>query len=690
MKFNIPILLQANSSFDSILEDLLLKADNVDENHIDEDIDDFETVIDAGPENCFLPPRDEDEHAVLREPVHPFVLHFHEDEDLDIFIREFISDYTRGRMNRSQGRRMWQLFFRNVNRFVKHRCIPQMSFETFERRVQECVPQPTVHWKVQRLDNGEIIRGHGASYPEKKFEDKSIFETMCVWTRMKLKDLIRFHAALHPQADFIVDGCLDFRRVELNFTYDGIPHSKSSSDNLTVMGLRFEGCKQVYIPNVRVAKRHEPKDVSAFMDQFIDECIELGVKVNFFLADAPMRSFIKCLKGHAGRHSCEYCLAPGQCVHKRIAYPANMRDKEERTHEKWLEHVESLEELRQQNPSENNVRGVTGRSPLLRLPGFDIVKNAPSDPLHRDWLGIMKSTLWRHTVGMSKQGGASATGRRITQEVSDVYRNIRLPSEFSHRARPIDYANFKGHEWKSLAVTAFPTIVEVVETEIDHQTAHVWLLFVFLIFVYNGPDWIRQRLGKDYLKAIHSQMYEEFEESFGQEACSFNWHNFWHMPDIRDTGSSPQHSTEPYESAYGLVQVSFQPGTRNVGLQIVRNMLLRVVDHKAGSACHKNLLIESEKPDKRATKRENSIVIDRNMNYYKVVQIEGNELAVRKMLTERWECPIDMNLPLAMVGVKKFKGLHDKQSLLLRDNVKGKGVLLQGLLIPLYWDLLFA
>ncbi len=678
------------------MRDLLLRADDVDNDlDIDEDMGDdteqHDDVEQQGPPSSSFLPQDCDPEYVparQRECVRPLVLHFHEDEDLDYFVKEFISDYTKGRMNRSQGRRMWRLFFRALSRIVRHKVINMMSFETFERKLQDALPQPTVHWKVRRMDTGQIFRGKGKSFPEKRFANKELYETLCVWTRLSLKDVIRFHAALHPEANFIVDGEIDFTKVELNFTYDGIPLCKSSSDNLTVMGLRIEGCRQVYIPNVRVAKRAEPKDLSYFMDKFLDECEELGVKVNFFLADAPMRSFIKCIKGHAGRHSCEYCEASGQCIQRRIVYNKASLGQKKRTMASWLDNVEDLEVQREEDHSVTNVKGITGRSPLLRIKGFDIVKQAPSDPLHRDWLGIMKSTLWRHTVGLSKVGAMSAKGRRIHEVVSDVYKNVRLPSEFSHRSRAIDYPNFKGHEWKSLAISTFPTICEVVEREIDHQTAHVWLLFVFLILVYNGPVWVMKRLGKDYLKAIHEQLYEEFEECFGEGACTFNWHAFSHMTDIRECGSAPQLSTEPYESSYGLVQVSFAPGTRNVGLQIVRNMLMRSVDHVEGAGCKKHLKFE---PSKLVSKRDDSLVIDKHMNYYEVLDVQGDYLRVKKILTEPWTSPIDSNLPMSMVGVAKYRRRDDNDFLMLKENAKGKAVRAKdGLLIPFYWDLLFS
>ncbi len=317
-----------------------------------------------------------------------------------------------------------------------------------------------------------------------------------------------------------------------------------------------------------------------------------------------------------------------------------------------------------------------------------MVKKAPSDPLHRDWLGICKSTLWRNTVGLSKAGVLSATGKRITDQVGEVYRKLSLPSEFSHRSRPIDYPNFKGHEWKSLAVSCFPSICKIVEEEVDHPTAHVWLLFVFLVLIYNGPEWAMDTVGEAYLNDLHELLYEQFEDAFGSKACTFNWHAFYHMPDIRKCGTPSQLSTEPYESAYGEVQVAYRSGTRNIGLQIVTNMLVKRINHVEGSRCFNNVRVEPRTKDVRF---DDSIVMDNRYNYYRIRKVENDLMAASRIVTQPWASPIDENLPMHLVGVCKYVNTNDEEMLLRRSDIAGKAIITEdNIVIPFSHELLFS
>ncbi len=659
----------------------------------DTPLDDYMVDFDPGD---YSPPPSEGENGDTNLPIDddgpndnpeefatPLDLHLYDNQELTSFVQDFIRRCNKRRMNKGQRSEMWSM----VADWRLFDPVEMQSYDTLERKLKAALPSATVHWRVRNLNTGRIYCGRGKHFPERKFKNKRVYETLCVWARVHLRDLIRFHAAQHPNADYVVDGKINFRKVRLNFTYDGIPNGKSSPDNLNVMGIQFHGCKQVYIPAVRVARRRETKNLSRFMDRFIQQCLSLGVHVKFFLADAPMRAFIKCLKAHAGRFSCEYCEAEGQCINKKICYPANMLQQTKRTQESWVDHVEELERQRQEGDV-NNVQGVTGRSPLLKLAYFDMVKDAPSDPLHRDWLGICKASLWRQTVGLSKAGVLSACGKRITDKVGEVYRKLSLPSEFSHRARTIDYPNFKGHEWKSLAVSCFPTICTVVEEEIDHATAHVWQLFIFLVLVYNGPEWAMKKIGDRYLDILHRLLYEQFEDAFGKGACSFNWHAFSHMREIRQCGKSSQISTEPYESAYGEVQVAYKSGTRNIALQIVNNMLIKRINHREGKGCRNSLAIEPRTKDLRYN---DSIVLDEQYNYYQVVKVENDLMAVRKMKTGHWTSPVDSNLPMKFAGVFSYEGTMDEEILLRREDVKGKGIVTEdNVVIPFYEDLLFS
>ncbi len=601
------------------------------------------------------------------------------------YVLDFLSQVTIGPIRRSACKRMWDLFRRHHPEFAMH----LQSYDTFERRLKSILPQPRVSWKVLNLDTNKCFSGTGSKFPEKFFGDRSKFETLLVWTRMSLRDVIQLHAGTHINcSEFVVDGKIDFKRVHITVTCDGIPNGRGSSlDNLHLTSIRFRGCRLVYVIHARVAKRKEAKDVDDFFASLVEECNKLNINVDYYVADAPMRAFTKRLKGHAGRHSCETCEARGVCVNRKIVYPASMVMQRRRTNERWLECLQDLEEQRTGGYI-SDVKGVMGRSPLLDLHDFDVVNQAPTDPLHRDWLGIVKGTLWRHTTGMAKSGNLSARGLRITNAVSDHYKSIRLPEEFSHRARQIDYANFKAHEWKSLVMTSFTAICDIVQQEVGHECAHIWVTFVFLVLVYYGPEWLFYEFEQDYLHDLHERMYDEFEMEFGQGACSYNWHAFYHMPIVRRLGRQCHVSTEPFESAYGLAQGSYQSGTRNIGLQLIRNMLVRCAGHTP-EYCQNKLHLE---PEKKSLRSDNSIALDKMLNYYKVLGVHGQEVRVRAMVTNDWECHHDPTLPFSKVGVVKYTGQLDLvERTYPKEFFMGKGVLLpDGVLVPMYWDLLYS
>ena len=563
------------------------------------------------------------------------------------------------------------------------------SFETLLRRMARVLPQPTLTWKVKNIHTGRIITGTGQSFPQKIYGNRNNYEVCEIWTRLKVRDVIRLHAALHNgDCDFMEGDKIDYSKVHLTMTVDGIPHGKSSPENLHVMAIRIRGCRHVYILQARVAHRRETKNVVDFAGPFVDECNELGVVVDYFVADSPMRAFFKILKGHAGRCSCEICEAAGECINRKIVYPASQVHQRKRTHDRWLDDVADVESQVEGGNANVNVRGIMGRSPLLALNNLDIVKQCPPDPLHRDWLGITKSTLWRHTMGMAKSGIMNARGQRMAEQISDSYKNLRLPEEFSHTARPIDYPNFKGHEWKALLISSFPTICEVVQNEMGHKAAHLWAVFAYLILLYGGPEDTFQSTPKEDLEELHELLYDEFQEEFGPAACSFNWHSFYHMPTVRTWATMKEVSTEPFEAAYGLVQMSYAPGTRNTGLQIVRNMLMRSLAHTK-DFCKNELFIEK---DTGSTTRDNSIVFDDQFNYYQVQRVTRHgTVEACEIGKKEWKCPTDPTLPFSHVGVFQFDSIKDERRIFSKKKFTGKGLLRNdGILIPFHEQLLFS
>ncbi len=591
----------------------------------------------------------------------------------------FLQIYATGGVRKTTAAKFWELH-RSFGTFDDRE---MKGFPTLLKRVRKRLPNINMSWRVKDITTGHVHTGSGAIFPERRFKDKNRFVLLEMWSRITLKELMKLHVQLHPgkSQQWFRDGVMQPELMPLRFTCDGIPCGKSTPDSLHVTAVRFRGCKNVYILETRIARRKEPKLLEDFLTPFVEACLSLKAPVEKFLGDAPIRSFYKCMKGHAGYYSCEVCEARGTCVNKKVCYPSSTMGEPLQTMAKWTEAVEEQETM-----GVDNVSGITGKSPLLRLPGFDMVSDSPSDPLHRDFLGITKN-MWRLCVNPNKQGNMSARTQSMVSKVSKVYASVRLPHEFSHRARPVDMANFKSHEWKSLLMTSFPIIADAGQELRGGHCGVMWTLFVFLLRIYNGPEQYMQELGEARLRDIHKKFYKAFESEFGEGACSFNLHAFSHMIENRQFGRQHDISTESFESAYGMIQLSYAPGTRCIGKQILERMLIRLLKYQ-GHYCEYRLKFEQFKQENRY---DDSIVTDDNWNFFKVKSVNKDTLKVVKIHKRKWVSLFDTDLPFDKAGVFQFNGYSDEEIILPKTQFTGKGVMYEKrILMGLYWDLLFS
>ena len=495
--------------------------------------------------------------------------------------------------------------------------------------------------------------------------------------------MVRYHIQLHPnQRDhFLQDGKVRPDLIRIRFTSDGIPCSNSGSENLYVTALRFQGCKNVYILETRVAKRNQPKVLSEFLEPFVEEVLELQYPVEKFLGDAPIRSFFKCLKGRAGYYSCEVCVAEGECIDRKVSYPSSTFAQPRRDMADWISAVEEVEDT-----GCDSVRGITGRSPMLRIPNFDMIGDSPSDRLHRDFLGITKN-LWRMCVNPNKHGTLPARAREMQSKVTKAYVQVRLPREFSHRSRAVDLANYKSHEWKSLLMTCFPVIADACQELRGGSSGLMWTLFAFLLRIYNGPEHYLDDIGEDTLRDLHKCWYQVYEGEFGSAACSFNIHAFSHLLENRRFGRQHEISTEAFESAYGMIQLSYHPGTRAIGKQILEHMLMRLLKRRSHN-CEYTLKFGRFKAGKRY---DDSIVCDERWNFYKVIEVHRDSVTVVCINKTHWTSPYNPDLPFDKAGVYQFCGYGQERLTYPKSHFSGKGAMFdKRLLMGLYWDLLFS
>ncbi len=123
--------------------------------------------------------------------------------------------------------------------------------------------------------------------------------------------------------------------------------------------------------------------------------------MGFVICDAPKRSEVRNWKGHNSYDGCTMCLQTGASYHTRdghkVIWPYYRDEACPRTHKGVREYLRARAESREQGGAAGAAgtdtdqgKGVIGESPLMALPGFDIVLHVPAEPMHLLYEGIIK------------------------------------------------------------------------------------------------------------------------------------------------------------------------------------------------------------------------------------------------------------------------------------------------------------
>ncbi len=615
--------------------------------------------------------------------ANPILLEVFPEPALNEMARDFIKESCIGSYSFRSCKRLWAM----MGKYSPFHESEYMSFDTVRRRVLNTLPKVKMYWTVLDGQTNSTIKGKGSCLP-KGYSMGQRYTVQEVWSRMRLKDLLKFHVGLHPRKSdvYCTNGKLDYSKVSLDFSIDGVKCANSSSNTLYITSVRFNSCKMTYPIDSRYAVKEYKKNVNDFLKPLINQCNTLGIRVTKFLGDAPVRAMCKLQKQHGGFYSCECCDMEGVHLKKRVCYPPETMHCKIRTHKGWRQRV------RERKNTHRHTFGIMGKSPLLDLPNFNIVFDSPSDPLHRDHMGITKAT-WRLTTNQGHTNLHRKNATKLQDCVTIDYLRVRLPSEFNHRSRPIDVANFKAHEWKALLLTCFPSIIKHSKRLQDEEIARLWGLYAFLVRAYLVDDEVYAKMDQDFLRRVHEDFYDTYSSVFGPEHCTFNVHNFYHMDLNRTAGRQHTLSTEPFESMYGDVKKSYAPGTSSIGKQFLYKMLMRRLDHK-DSTCDYEMKIDATPPELR---RDDSILVNNKWQFYKVrdVSQDRETIKVSRIFTDIWMCDVAPDLPFHKVGVKKLVSISNTCTDINRKHFTGKGAIYRDsdgaqILMGLMVDALFS
>ena len=240
----------------------------------------------------------------------------------------------------------------------------------------------------------------------------------------------------------------------------------------------------------------------------LDDLCDNELDISQLVADNPARSRLKCCKNHSSWFPCEYCFAKGikieiienstarkkilgqkKIVEEKIAecqaepcttdretkinnlialkeelqkslsalkkksnilWPSSTMGAKNRSRQEILDIVTKIENNEQLSLEES--KGIVGRSPLLDFPNFNFVYDAPAEYLHSSCLGVIKRLVeLTFDVGDKRK---RLTKRKLSSTVlfNKLMLTIKVFKEFSRRARKLDFAVFKGQEFRNLAL----------------------------------------------------------------------------------------------------------------------------------------------------------------------------------------------------------------------------------------------
>ncbi|XP_076660021.1 uncharacterized protein LOC143363293 [Halictus rubicundus] len=278
--------------------------------------------------------------------------------------------------------------------------------------------------------------------------------------------------------------------IRLIFNIDGVPVSKNSNKQFWPI-----------LPYIMVMYRSNTFSLLSALVSLI--CVIC------FTCDAPARAFLKNIKGHTGRNSCERCTEEGTYYKKRIIYENH--NASARTHE-------DFKNFRDIKHHKNNER-----TPLLNISTLNIIEDFALDYMHLCCLGVMKKLLHHWCKVEFRLQQRNKLSKRMISAAK------YLPSEFNRKSRSIsELPRYKATEFRLFLLYLGPILLKKILPNIFYN--HFLLLHAAMrILLLN-----KLRVDVKWLNKAREMLIQFVNDSsvlYGREFSVYNVHNLVHITD---------------------------------------------------------------------------------------------------------------------------------------------------------------
>ena len=487
-----------------------------------------------------------------------------------------------------------------------------------------------------------------------------------------MSDIVKIHESKCPQ----------FKEKTLQLSCDGVHENKSSSVSLDIYSTCFKHCKNIYPHKIVRPLGKFKVDSKKQLGNVVDDILENKFQISQFIADNKVRSDAKQALCHSAWYPCEYCYAKGtkidlidysarnklisqrnaiqekinDCENEEksqenerkinnlkslkteiqksinnmkkksnILWPSSTINCEHRSRRSILDIVRKIEN--NENLSIDEAKGITGRSLLLDIPGFNFVYDSPTEYLHCACLGVIKKLVeLTFNVGTNRP---RVTKRKLSSPITFniLMSSIKVPKESSRRARDLDFAVFKGEEFRNIALFYFPLVLECIEE--NAKDRQCWLYIGFLMRSSCIPSEEFANLNLQEIETICENFYKMYELLYGIRNCTYNTHVFCsHLLEIRTHGPLTETSAFKFESFYGEVRRSFVPGTPSPAKQMMQKIMLK---RALSSHCCRNTIVLSNYETPLESNKYVYTYFQKKYNFFEISKINNETVSCHEL-----------------------------------------------------------